>query len=149
VLGSHDARIPRLVDGGLPTVLSQTFRSLIHSRLELGIKGYAESHPNTDILLIEPDQRDAEMFLANTFSISTRRALAEHAYQRTRDMLRSRRTRLGAQLARHGLALDNATLDDEQRRLVSRRRGASTRSARALKRLDETLTDLEHSIALS
>jgi predicted acylesterase/phospholipase RssA len=150
VLGSHDARIPRLVDGGLPTVLSQTFRSLIHSRLELGIKGYAESHPNTDIVLFEPDHRDAEMFLANTFSISTRRALAEHAYQRTREVLRSRRTRLGAQLARHGLALDNAVLDDSERRLVARRRrrGApATRTAHALKRLDEVLNDLEHAHA--
>ena len=33
---------------------------------------------------IEPDPRDAELFLANTFSYSQRRALAEHAYQRTR-----------------------------------------------------------------
>ena len=49
VLGSGEERIPRLVDGGLPVVLSQTFRSLIHSRLELGLRGYAETHPHTDI----------------------------------------------------------------------------------------------------
>jgi NTE family protein len=29
--------------------------------------GYESSHPDTDILLFEPDQRDPEMFLANTF----------------------------------------------------------------------------------
>jgi NTE family protein len=150
VLGSGEARIPRLVDGGLPIVLSQTFRSLIHSRLELGMRGYAESHPQTDIVLFEPDHRDAELFLANTFSLSQRRALAEHAYQRTRALLRSRRSALGAQFARHGITIDRAVLDDTQRRLVGRRRSAvlgGTRLARALKRLDETLLDLEHATA--
>ena len=144
VLGSADARIPRLIDGGLPVVLSQTFRSLIHSRLELGLKGYARSYPGTDIVAFEPDHRDPEMFLANTFSVSQRRLLAEHAYQRTRELLRSRRSSLGAQLARHGVTIDAAVLDDPTRRLVGRpRRLAGTRAARALKRLDEVLNDLE------
>lgn len=150
VLGSGEARIPRLVDGGLPIVLSQTFRSLIHSRLELGMRGYAETHPQTDIVLFEPDHRDAELFLANTFSLSQRRLLAEHAYQRTRELLRSRRSTLGAQFARHGITIDHAVLDDAERRLVRRRRrtlAGGTRLARALKRLDETLVDLEHATA--
>ncbi len=147
VLGSGEARIPRLVDGGLPVVLSQTFRSLIHSRLELGLKGYAVSHPATDIVLFEPDHRDPEMFLANTFSVSQRRLLAEHAYQRTRELLRSRRSSLGAQLARHGVKIDAGVLDDPLRRLVGRqRRLPGTRSARALKRLDEVLNDLESAV---
>ena len=147
VLSSGEARIPHLVEGGLPLVLSQTFRSLIHSRLELGIKGYAESYPQTDIVLFEPDQRDPEMFLANTFSVSQRRLLAEHAYQRTRKLLRSRRSTLGAQLARHGLAIDAAVLDDEGRRLVGRRRRVvGTRTSRALRKLDEVLSDLESTV---
>jgi len=145
-LSGGEARIPRLVDGGLPVVLSQTFRSLIHSRLELGMKGYEQTHPHTDILLFEPDHRDAELFMTNTFSFSQRRALAEHAYQRTREMLRSRRSTIGAQLARHGITIDHAVLDDTQRRLVDRRRmrGADTRLSRAFKKLDESLADLEH-----
>ncbi len=148
VLGSADARIPRLIDGGLPVVLSQTFRSLIHSRLELGLKGYARSYPGTDIVAFEPDHRDPEMFLANTFSVSQRRLLAEHAYQRTRELLRSRRSSLGAQLARHGVTIDAAVLDDPTRRLVGRpRRLAGTRAARALKKLDEVLNDLEMAVA--
>lgn len=144
VLGSAEARIPRLVDGGLPVVMSQTFRSLIHSRLELGLKGYARSYPDTDIVAIEPDPRDAEMFLANTFSVAQRRLLAEHAYQRTRELLRSRRSSLGAQLARHGVTIDGAVLDDPTRHLVGRaRRPPGTRAAQALKKLDEVLNDLE------
>jgi hypothetical protein len=146
VLASNEERIPRLVDGGLPVVLSQTFRSLIHSRLELGMKGYAESHPATDIVLLEPDHRDAELFLASVFSWSQRRALAEHAYQRTRQMLRSQRTSLGETLARHGLSIDHAALDDESRRLLGKPRRGGPRTARALRKLDETLADLESAL---
>lgn len=149
VLGGAHARIPQLVRGGLPVVLSQTFRTLIHSRLELGMKGYEASHPHTDIVLLEPDQRDPALFLANLFSYSQRRMLAEHAYQRTRADLRSRRSSLGPMLARHGLALDDAVLDDPGRRLLARRRfepptaRAERPAARALRRLDEVLNDLQ------
>ena len=148
VLGEAEERIPRLVDGGLPVVLSQTFRSLIHSRLELGMKGYDHSHPGTDILLFEPDHRDPAMFLANTFGYGQRRWLAEHAYQRTRADLRSRRGALSASLVRHGLALDDSVLDDTRRTLIKQRRPATgTRAARALRRLDEVLDELQRRLA--
>ncbi|MGH8857468.1 MAG: patatin-like phospholipase family protein [Polaromonas sp.] len=104
--------IPRIVSGGLPTMMSQTFRSMIHSRLELGMKHYEHAYPGTDIVLLEPDHRDTEMFLANTFSYRQRRELAEHAYQKTRQMLRSRKTTLSAKLARHGVTLDLDRLND-------------------------------------
>ncbi|KQW40203.1 patatin-like phospholipase family protein [Rhizobacter sp. Root404] len=142
VLSRAGEPIPRLVDGGLPVVLSQTFRTLIHSRLEIGMKGYERSHPGTTIVLFEPDQRDPAMFLANTFSYSQRRTLAEHAYQQTRRMLRSRRGRLAAQLAPHGVRIDAAVLD-QPRRLLSPARAATRNTAQALHRLEEVLDDLD------
>jgi len=147
VLGGASGRIPHMVDGGLPLVLSQTFRSLIHSRLELGMQGYDVSHPGTDIVLFEPDHRDPEMFLANTFDYSQRHLLAEHAYQHTRADLRSRRSALRATLARHGLALDDAVLDDHHRSLRRRRRPAASRAGRTLQRLDEVLNDLQRELS--
>jgi NTE family protein len=148
VLRGAETAIPRIVAGGLPVVLSQTFRSLIHSRLELGIKGYEASHPGTDILLFEPDHRDPQLFTANTFEYSQRRVLAEHAYQRTRADLRSRRSVLTATLARHGLALDDAVLDDTRRTLLGRRRAApATAAAHAVRRLEEVLDDLDRALA--
>jgi predicted acylesterase/phospholipase RssA len=146
VLGSPEPAIPRLVEGGLPVVMSQTFRSLIHSRLELGLKGYAHSHPDTDILLFEPDHRDPTMFLANTFGYRQRRALAEHAYERMRHDLRERRGALNRQLARHGLALDAEVLADRQRRLLAPR-VAGRRSMRTLHRLHAVLDRLEDTLA--
>ncbi len=141
------AGIPKLVDGGLPVVLSQTFRSLIHSRLELGLKGYAGSHPQTDIVLLEPDHRDAQLFLANTFSYSRRRLMAEHAYQRTRADLRTRRSLLSRQFERHGLKLDHAALDDPARTLLGGAAAQPPVLVHALRRLDEVLNDLARELA--
>lgn len=138
--------IPRIVDGGLPAVLSQTFRAMIHSRLELGMKHYEHAYPDTDIVLLEPDQRDTEMFLANTFSYGQRRQMAEHAYQQTRQMLRSRKTTLSAKLARHGVSLNMATLEDPKRHLVAAR-PAATRVGRAIASLEEVMEDLNRTIA--
>lgn len=138
--------IPRIVDGGLPAVLSQTFRSMIHSRMELGMKHYERAYPGTDIVLVEPDHRDPELYLANTFSYGQRRQLAEHAYQQTRRFLRTRRAALSAKLGRHGIVIDHAVLDDPKRHLVSPRK-VPTRIGRAIVSLQETIEDLGHAIA--
>ncbi|HEY5581830.1 MAG TPA: patatin family protein, partial [Rhodoferax sp.] len=60
----------------------------------------------------EPDHRDPEMYLANTFSYSQRRNLAEHAYQQTRQMLRSNKTGLSEKLWRHAIANLQEIMDD-------------------------------------
>lgn len=134
-------RIPRIVDGGLPAVLSQTFRSMIHSRMELGMKHYERAYPGTDIVLVEPDPADAALYEANTFSYRQRRQLAEHAYQQTRAMLRSRRTLLAATLRRHGIALRMDVLDDARRHLVAPP-VPRARLGQALLTLEEVLDDL-------
>jgi predicted acylesterase/phospholipase RssA len=134
--------IPHIVDGGLPAVLSQTFRSLIHSRLLLGLKAYEHTYPNTDIVLIEPNHRDPELYLANTFSYSQRRHLAEHAYQQTRQMLRSRQTGLGTKLSYHGITLNHAALDDNHRHLCPPRY-PKTRVGQSLTKLHNIMDNLQ------
>jgi predicted acylesterase/phospholipase RssA len=149
IMAHGKARIPRMVEGGLPTVLSQTFRAMIHSRMELGMKHYERAYPGTTIVLFEPDHRDPQMFLANTFSYAQRRELAEHAYQATRKTMRSYKTWLTQQLAPHGVRLRLDVLEDEQRRLLAPRqstaRGRPTArpGTRAVQQLQEVLDDLE------
>jgi NTE family protein len=94
-------------------------------------------------VLIEPDQRDATLFFANTFSYRQRREIAEHAYQQTRRMLLDRQTELTPQLARHGVTLDLAALRDPRRRLLgaSPRTGAGRNTLAT--RLHATLDDLQ------
>lgn len=138
--------IPSMVEGGFPAVMSQTFRSMIHSRLELGMKQYEHLYPNTTIVLIEPDHRDGELFLANTFSYHQRRELAEHAYQQTRQLLRSQFTTLSHRLARHQLRLDPAALQDDGRRLLKPHE-ASGRFSRSLRQLHDSVDDLQHALS--
>jgi NTE family protein len=136
-------RIPKIVDGGLPAVLSQTFRCMIHSRMELGMKNYERAYPDTDIILIEPDHRDPELYLANTFGYSRRRHLAEHAYQQTRQMLRSRKTMLSAKLNHHGIHVNHHALDNPKAHLCAPPR-APTEIGRAIASLEEVMDDLGH-----
>ena len=140
--------IPRIVEGGLPAVLSQTFRSLIHSRMVLGLKSYEQAYPNSDIVLIEPDHRDPELYLANTFSYSQRRHLAEHAYQQTRQMLRSRQTGLSTKLGYHGITLNHAVLDDANRHLCLPKR-PPTRLGKSLTQLHGLMENLQHVVQSS
>ena len=136
--------IPGIAEGGLASVLSQTFRTMIHSRLALGMQHHVQRWPGTDIVLIEPDPRDLELFGANPFSYGQRRRLAEHAYQRTRAWLRAHEADLAPRLGRHGIALRARVLHDGSRVLVQgwqpRRLGS------ALQRLQAVLDQLEHKL---
>ena len=109
---------PHLSDGGLPVVMSQAFRSLIHSRLGAGMARYQSLYPGADVLLFEPERADAMMFFSNVFSFNNRDRVCEHAYQAMRRDLWRRRRELAPVLARHGLALDEAVLQAPGRRFA-------------------------------
>jgi predicted acylesterase/phospholipase RssA len=130
-----------LVDGGLPVVLSQTFRAIIHSRMRAGMDRYKIEFEGADVVLFEPTRDDADMFFTNVFSYSSRSRLCEHAYQRTRTDLYRRRHELAPILERHGIHLNVAVLKDHRRSLLPHKRRpdlVSTASA-----LDASLQDLE------
>jgi NTE family protein len=137
-------KIPRIVDGGLPAVLSQTFRSMIHSRMELGMKHYERAYPKTNIILFEPDHRDPELYMTNLFSYAQRRKLAEHAYQQTRQMVRARRGELSDKLARFGITINDHVLEDPKR-CLSNAPIATTQLGRAIATLRDLMDDLEDS----
>ena len=101
-----------LTRGGLPVVLSQTFRALIQSRMKVGMASYERRYPRTDMLVLEPDRGDAELFFQNVFSYADRKRLSEHAYRCTRRDLRARAGTLAPMLRRHGLRLRRDVLDD-------------------------------------
>ena len=109
----------RLADRGLLTVLSQTFRALVHSRMRVGMERYAKEFPGADVVLFEPAQDDAVIFFANLFSYADRRRLADHAYRHTLAELRRRADELEPILRRHGVELDRAVLADLDKGLLS------------------------------
>ncbi|MDS4031016.1 MAG: patatin-like phospholipase family protein [Candidatus Contendobacter sp.] len=115
VQGGRPTQVGRLVEGGLPVVLSQTFRALIHSRLRVSMQKYDSEFEHTDIVLFEPNRDDAKMFFTNVFSFSGRHWVCEHAYQSTRQDLLARRAELEPILARHGIRMRMEVLEDRDR----------------------------------
>ena len=133
---THRALLP----GGLPTVLSQTFRALIHSRMQASTARYKADYPGLDLVLFEPNRADYDFFFTNIFSYASRRRLCEHAYQRTRADLLARREVLEPVFARHGVLLRMDVLRDASRTLVP---GAPARTRPA----PAVVHDLEAAIA--
>lgn len=112
-----EASDQRMTRGGLPLIMSQTFRALIQSRMEAGFKKYHSSHPVADLVLLEPDRDDETIFFTNIFRYSDRKALCEHAYQATRRDLLARRAKLEPLLDKRGMALNLDILGDGERSL--------------------------------
>jgi NTE family protein len=94
-----------LVRMGLPGVLSQTFRTIIHSRLVAGLRVYEYTYPDADVILIEPQPGDRSMFFTNVFSFANRSAVIRHGYLTARGFLAREAGQLGPRLTRHGLRL--------------------------------------------
>ncbi|MDZ7791034.1 MAG: patatin-like phospholipase family protein [Xanthomonadales bacterium] len=104
----------RMIKGGLPVVLSQTFRSLIQSRMQIGMRKYETSYPESAIMLVEPNRNDEKMFYTNVFSYSSRNELVDHAYQITRAELLARADDLETFLEPFGVTLNRELLAAER-----------------------------------
>jgi NTE family protein len=134
-----------MLDRGLPTVLSQTFRTLIHSRMSLGWATYPVRYPDAKVILFEPDRADMHMFTTNIFSFTERKSVLEYAYRSTRRALRRRRGELEPILARHGIGYRWDVLQGERDLwtgvgLAPRRKASVTaKLGRALDRLEVVL----------
>jgi predicted acylesterase/phospholipase RssA len=143
-------RHKKLVEGGLPVVLAQTFRSIIHSRMQVGMAKYRIEYKNADVVLFEPNSDDPEMFFTNMFSYASRRRLCEHAYQKTRTELYRRRHELAPILARHGMRI-RLDLLKEKRSLVHHDIGDHAEKEDTLlavgHRLGDSLGELERWLA--
>lgn len=116
---ANGKRPKSLTDYGLPAVLSQTFRTAIHSRMGTGFRSYAHTYPDADVVLVEPDLSDHRMFFSNIFSFSNRRDVCEHAYASTLRYLRENTGEVGAKLEKHGLRLRHEVLNDPRRVLFA------------------------------
>jgi hypothetical protein len=146
---SVDAGVTRrgkLADGGLFTVLSQAFRTVIHSRMAVGLAAYEQRYTERDVLVFEPRRDDYKIFFSNVFSFSNRKYICQHAYRSTRRQLWQNRHRIEPVLAHHGIRLRTEILEDDERDLwdsvglPTRRRGAALH---ATERLDRVLDQLD------
>lgn len=146
---NQQAHMKKLIEGGLPAVLGQTYRAVIHSRMHVSLANYVTQYKNAHVVLFEPRSDDAEMFFTNMFSYATRRQVCEHAYQRTRKDLLKRHFELDPILAKYGITINLDVLRDEKRTLDSglfrrgRKQARDERMLGATLDLSDTIADLE------
>jgi predicted acylesterase/phospholipase RssA len=133
----------KLIQGGLPMILSQTFRALIQSRMNVAFQKYLTSHAQADLVLLEPDPWDEQIFFTNIFSYSSRNALCEHAYQVTRRSLLEHHAEFEPILATHGMSLRMDLLKDQDRSLKESLGAVRNSHAPAARNLSDTLEELE------
>jgi predicted acylesterase/phospholipase RssA len=98
-LGGH------LSNKGVTYVLDQALRIMLHGRMQYGLERYEVEHPDVDILLIEPQHDDLQMFSFNIMRMSARRLVALHGYHSVADSFARHRASHARMLKRHGIAL--------------------------------------------
>jgi NTE family protein len=133
----------RVSEEGLDVILSQTFRALIHSRMNVGMASYRARFPRADTILLQPDRHDEQLFFTNVFRYSGRHQVADHAYQRTRRDLLAQADGMSAVLEAHGLHLNERILRARRRNFSTAARERAERVRRTAQRLDRALDRLE------
>ena len=135
-----------LLKAGLPMILSQTFRSIVQSRLKSGLEKYTTQYPKADIILIEPNNDDEMLFNTNLFSYSQRDKLCEYAYQQTRLQIQEKFDIIKKILERHHFTINKKNLYAKNRTLGDFLKQEKMGSSRVKRRLDETLNKLERTL---
>ncbi len=129
--------------GGLPTVLSQTLRTLIYSRMKVGMARYQTTFPDADIAFFEPPKEEHRLFFSNIFSFSARREVCEIGYRATRHTLLKRQKQIGAKIERHGLSLRMDAIEDQNRSVWDGIDAPPPSMAPVVEQLDSALARLE------
>lgn len=142
-LQAHRFGDRRIAQGGLPGVLSQTLRTMLQSRMQVGLARYPQQYPQIDQLVFEPNAADRELFYTNIFSYSARRRICQLGYRNTLTDLRERRGQLEPLLARHGIRLREDVIADRPRSIIAHLPPAR-RGTAATARLERALDDIEH-----
>lgn len=118
-----------LSDRGLKVVLNQVFRTLLHSRLKLGVQRYlADDRFQGDIVLLEPRERDAQFFALNPLAFWKRSEAVQHGFESVRQTIEQNFDQLRAVFARYGLDMN---------RNVARRKADRARASLGWRELGE------------
>jgi len=123
VLDGSNPRFRSMAAMGPGVVLDQIFRTLLHSRLHLGIQRLAmDPSFKGDLLVIEPAENDARMFNISPIAFWKRALAAEAGYLSVKSTLERHHTRLTNIFATHGVRTNLKRLkEDESALRVARR----------------------------
>src|SRR5262249_45752616 len=107
-----------LAEHGLLTILNQIFRTLLHSRLQYGLRQYQDD-PNLkgDTIVIEPKETDLDFFQMNVLDFRNRLHAAQHGYVSVSESLERNFDLLRQILESYGLLMTRKQLRQSVDRL--------------------------------
>lgn len=95
-----------LSDSGLKLVINQVFRTLLHSRLKLGLQRYlADDRFRGDIVLIEPREHDRQFFSVNPIAFWKRGEAVQHGFESVHDTIEQNYDQLSDLFAQYGIEM--------------------------------------------
>ena len=98
-----------LADRGLKAVMNQVFRTMLHSRLKLGMQRHlADDRFKGDIVLLEPREHDANFFALNPMAFWKRSEAVQHGFESVRETIEQNFDELSEVLSRYGLKMSRA-----------------------------------------
>ena len=108
-----------LADQGMLTVLNQVFRTLLHSRLQLGVRQYQDD-PNFqgDIILIEPAETDLTFFKMAPLNLWAGRSAGAHGYLSVTESIESHYELIRAILQSYGVQMTRKEVREGLERLL-------------------------------
>jgi NTE family protein len=99
-----------LADRGLKVVINQVFRTLLHSRLKLGIQRYLDDDRfQGDIVLLEPRELDSKFFAVNPMAFWKRNEAVQHGFESVRTTIEQNYEELESVFAHYGLEMNRAS----------------------------------------
>jgi NTE family protein len=109
-----------LADQGMLTVLNQVFRTLLHSRLQLGIRQYQDDpHFQGDIILIEPAETDLAFFKMAPLNLWASRSAGAHGYLSVTETVESHYELIKQILQSYGVQMTRKEVREGLERLLA------------------------------
>jgi predicted acylesterase/phospholipase RssA len=110
--GEYEVDGWRMADDGLLSILNQVFRTLLHSRLQYGLRQFREDPSfRGDIIVIEPKESDAHFFELNALAYWERMRAARLGYRSVTDSIERNYDLVRSIFARYGLTLTRKNVD--------------------------------------
>jgi predicted acylesterase/phospholipase RssA len=92
----------RVRDKGALWVYEQAMRMRSEARLRLTLEQFRATYPQTDVVVLEPKQSDATLFMYSPMNFAARRAILEEGYTATVRLLSDPDSQLRTTLERYG-----------------------------------------------
>jgi len=92
----------RVRDKGLLWVNNQAWRVASQARMQQGLAGFRAEHPDVEVLLVEPQRSDANMFMFSPMNFAARRVILEDGYRSTLGEIRREDSPIRRALERRG-----------------------------------------------